>query len=182
MSENAQTARMTDELEIGETDEYANEEWIEEHGRICARCDNAVTVSSRHRYCATCRDEALTERVSRRSRRAMTPEELAKARERERARRRKPNPIHNIMYGHGHRDYRQEVKREVEAGRVQCARCGQPILANQPFDLGHIDGDPSRYAGPEHARAADCPMGGNRATGRRDRRAARELRNGNRSS
>jgi hypothetical protein len=169
---------MTDDAEAPKPAEL----YAKEVGRICERCDNAVTISSRHRYCLTCRIEAMNERVSRRARRALTEEELAKARERERRRRRPPNPDHDQKYGHVPRSYRKRWKSEVDAGRVKCARCGRPIVPGQLWDLGHIDGDSSRYAGPEHARSADCPMGGNRATAKRDRRAARELRNGNRSS
>jgi hypothetical protein len=50
----------------------------------------------------------------------------------------------------------------VRTGTVRCARgaeCvyavdGMPglIPANGLWDLGHVDGDPSRYAGPEHRR------------------------------
>ena len=48
----------------------------------------------------------------------------------------------------------------------KCARCHQVILPGQAWDLGHVDGDGLRYAGPEHRHARDCPEGGNRATSR----------------
>ena len=50
----------------------------------------------------------------------------------------------------------------------------EPILPGQAWDLGHVDGDGLRYAGPEHRHSRDCPEGGNRATARH--RKARELR------
>jgi hypothetical protein len=67
-------------------------------------------------------------------------------------------------YGAGHQRLRREIAVEVAAGYAVCARCSQRIAPGQPWDLGHVDGDRSRYAGPEHARAADCSEGGNRAT------------------
>jgi hypothetical protein len=39
----------------------------------------------------------------------------------------------------------------VAAGLATCARCGEPIEAGAPWDLGHDDYDRSRYSGPEHA-------------------------------
>jgi hypothetical protein len=31
-------------------------------------------------------------------------------------------------------------------------RCGKQIHPLQPFEMGHVDGDPTRYAGPEHRK------------------------------
>jgi hypothetical protein len=45
--------------------------------------------------------------------------------------------------------------------------CGLPITPGQAWDLGHVDGDRSRYARPEHRHSRDCPEGGNLATARR---------------
>ena len=53
-------------------------------------------------------------------------------------------------YGRPHRKVRERLTPIVLAGRVRCARCGDPILPGEPWDLGHVDGDRSRYSGPEH--------------------------------
>lgn len=55
-------------------------------------------------------------------------------------------------YGHRHRRLRIQWTPKVEAGGVRCARCGWPIGAREPWDLGHVDHDRSRYQGPEHVR------------------------------
>ena len=73
-------------------------------------------------------------------------------------------------YGAEHRRLRALIAPEVEAGNAACWRCGNPILPRQAFDLGHHDVDRSKYMGPEHALARDCPAGGNRAARRLDRR------------
>jgi hypothetical protein len=67
-------------------------------------------------------------------------------------------------YGHPHQALRQRWAPLVAAGGVRCARCGELIGPREPWDLGHVDSDRSRYAGPEHS---SC----NRATARH--RAAR---------
>src|SRR5262245_40318397 len=53
-------------------------------------------------------------------------------------------------WGARHRKVRERLNPLVLAGRVSCSRCGQPILPGEPWDLGHVDSDPSQYAGPEH--------------------------------
>ena len=69
-------------------------------------------------------------------------------------------------YGWAHQVLRRRWAPQVEAGLVDCARCGLRLEPGQAWDLGHNDLDRSRYTGPEHARSADCPAGGNRATNR----------------
>jgi hypothetical protein len=63
-------------------------------------------------------------------------------------------------YGHRHQQLRKRWALRVAAGLVDCARCGLMIDPSEPWDLGHMDGDKSRYAGPEHRRC-------NRATASR---------------
>lgn len=64
--------------------------------------------------------------------------------------------------GSGHQEARKAWKPHVRAGVVRCARgrgcvfavdgVAGLILPGQAWDLGHVDGDPTRYAGPEHRR------------------------------
>src|SRR5262245_1258994 len=65
-------------------------------------------------------------------------------------------------YGRAHARARAKIAPLVLAGGVRCARCGDPIATSEQWDLGNVAGDPSRYAGPEHAVC-------NRATNGRDR-------------
>jgi hypothetical protein len=66
-----------------------------------------------------------------------------------------PNP-----YGNTHQLRRRGIAPLVEAGLVNCARCGKRIKPGDPWDLGHIDGSNQEvYSGPEHRRC-------NRATSR----------------
>lgn len=53
-------------------------------------------------------------------------------------------------YGSAHKALRVRYARLVDAGQAICARCHRPIFPGEPWDLGHVDGDRSRYAGPEH--------------------------------
>jgi hypothetical protein len=69
-------------------------------------------------------------------------------------------------YGTGHQKMRAALKSTVEAGGVLCVRCREPIVPGEPWDLGHVDGDRSRYSGPEHRRC-------NRATAGRRKRGSR---------
>jgi predicted nucleic acid-binding Zn ribbon protein len=65
-------------------------------------------------------------------------------------------------YGAKHQALRKEWAAKVDAGLVDCPRCGRPILPGTPWDLGHDDDDRTIYRGPEHQRC-------NRATNRRGR-------------
>jgi hypothetical protein len=46
----------------------------------------------------------------------------------------------------------------VEAGGVDCARCGLLIGPGEPWDLGHTD-DRTAWTGPEHARCNRAAAG-----------------------
>lgn len=63
-------------------------------------------------------------------------------------------------YGWAHTKVRRSLAPLVDAGHAICARCGEPIAAGAPWDLGHDDLDRSLYSGPEHRRC-------NRATYKR---------------
>ena len=63
------------------------------------------------------------------------------------------------QYGTVHKKARARWENIIAGGRVKCARCGKLIDPEEPWDLGHDDFHPSRYAGPEHRRC-------NRATAR----------------
>lgn len=71
-------------------------------------------------------------------------------------------------YGVVHQARRRQLAPAVAAGKAVCARCGEKILPEEPWDLGHVDGDRLRYSGPEHRRC-------NRATaGRQVLRTSRQ--------
>jgi hypothetical protein len=81
---------------------------------------------------------------------------------------RPPKPLSRHKRGYGTRHYklRARLAPTVAAGEAVCARCHKPILPNEPWDLGHVDGSKSLYAGPEHRRC-------NRATAGRRRQSRR---------
>jgi hypothetical protein len=67
----------------------------------------------------------------------------------ERARRRGSTTARG--YGSAHRALRKRLAPLVASGQKRCARCGGLILPGTAFDLGHADGDRTRYHGLEHA-------------------------------
>lgn len=69
-------------------------------------------------------------------------------------------PTSSRGYGAAHQALRKKWKPQVEAGLVDCARCGTRIQPGQPWDLGHTD-DRSAYSGPE-CRTCNRSAGGRR--------------------
>jgi hypothetical protein len=55
-------------------------------------------------------------------------------------------------YGTQHQALRKRWARLVDSGQVICARCRRPIHPGELWDLGHVDGSKTDYAGPEHRR------------------------------
>lgn len=52
-------------------------------------------------------------------------------------------------YGTSHQAERDRWAPLVAAGDVNCARCGNELDPEEPWDLGHSD-DRTAYNGPEH--------------------------------
>jgi hypothetical protein len=59
---------------------------------------------------------------------------------------------------------RREAAKLVLRGRAVCWRCGEPIVAGTPWDLGHDDED-GRVRGPEHAGPCNRRAAGLKAHG-----------------
>jgi len=62
-------------------------------------------------------------------------------------------------YDRKHDQLRKQWAPIVATGTVKCARCGQVIAADEPWDLGHSD-DRTRWTGPEHAARCNRRAGG----------------------
>lgn len=65
-------------------------------------------------------------------------------------------------YGAAHQATREEWRPFVEAGSIDCYRCGERIWPEDEWDLGHSD-DRSSYNGPEHARECNRAAAGRAA-------------------
>jgi hypothetical protein len=77
----------------------------------------------------------------------------------------KPGSTAARGYGAKHKAERKRWEPQVNAGLVNCWRCGWLIAPGQPWDLGHDDYDRSVWRGPEHRHSRHCPAGGNRRAG-----------------
>jgi hypothetical protein len=63
--------------------------------------------------------------------------------------------IESDLYDADHRKLRKRWEPVVARGIVVCGGpngCGRLILKGEPWDLGHLDGIPGEYVGPQHAR------------------------------
>lgn len=65
-------------------------------------------------------------------------------------------------YGVEHQRTRTTLDIRVQAGLVNCARCGQRIKPGEPWHLDHDDTDKTKYLGPSHARC-NTSEGGRKA-------------------
>ncbi len=55
-------------------------------------------------------------------------------------------------YGWKHQKLRNRWARDDARGEVDCARCGEPIWPEEPWDLGHVDGDKTVTQAPNTRR------------------------------
>jgi hypothetical protein len=65
-------------------------------------------------------------------------------------------------YGTAHQRERKRWEPKVDAGLVNCARCGEPLEPGRSWDLGHND-DRRTYSGPEHSTCNQSAGGANGA-------------------
>ncbi|AYR00965.1 HNH endonuclease [Arthrobacter phage Hestia] len=66
-------------------------------------------------------------------------------------------------YGARHQQLRREWTPKVNAGQVDCWRCGHLIQPGTAWDLGHDDSDRTKYRGPEHANQCNRAAAGKSA-------------------
>lgn len=118
----------------------------------------------------------------------LSPDALERKRQRDRIR----SSPDKRGYGKEHRRLRAKWAAQVDRGEVRCGRCGKwiPPAGEGPcpavhdgetcgkdhgsWDLGHADGDKSRYTGPEHVccnRRTAAHKASRRAAGRRTSRS-----------
>lgn len=110
----------------------------------CVRCGGPVP-TARHSYCDLCRPPTARYRERRRNRLRARQSNAARG------------------YGYEHKQLRKRIARLVAAGLAVCWRCGLPIGASEPWDLGHDDEDRSIYRGPEHRACNRSTAGRKRA-------------------
>lgn len=53
-------------------------------------------------------------------------------------------------YSWQHRKKREALEPVMATTGAACARCKRWIQPGEPWDLGHVDGQPHRHQGPEH--------------------------------
>jgi len=71
------------------------------------------------------------------------------------------SPGPRAKYGYRHQKSRKAVFQLVRSGSATCARCGEPIAPDEPWDLDHDDDVPGAYLGASHRgcnRATAKPM------------------------
>jgi hypothetical protein len=80
-------------------------------------------------------------------------------------------------YGLKHKAQRAKWVTRVDAGLVDCARCGKPIEPGRPWDMGHTE-DRTGWTGPEHVTCNRTAGGRNgaRVTNASRGRATRQSR------
>jgi hypothetical protein len=136
--------------------------------RYCTKC-RSETWHPNSPYCWRHSLEAEVERANRRRKAKLSPAAVERERERLRAREKTRPTAKERGYGADFVRRRRREAKVVKSGAAVCVRCSHPILPSQEFDLGHVDHDRTRIAGPEHRHKKDCPAGGNRATNREGR-------------
>lgn len=60
-------------------------------------------------------------------------------------------PHRRTRYSYKHQELRKRVARQVVAGGMYCARCGEEIIPGEAWDLDHAD-DGRSYLAPSHVR------------------------------